>query len=105
VRVSPLEPRRRLPVEEGAIRTLVWTERVILFAIGVLLFVGALALLVHVAMDALAADFAEGAHRAGGFAEPEVVALGFDVHRAAQDATISASSPSPARSGVRKSIR
>jgi uncharacterized membrane protein (DUF373 family) len=51
VRVSPLEPRRRLPVEEGAIRTLVWTERVILFAIGVLLFVGALALLVHVAMD------------------------------------------------------
>ena len=51
MRVSQLEPRRRLPVEEGAIRTLVWTERVILFAIGVLLFVGALALLVHVATD------------------------------------------------------
>jgi len=49
VRVTPLEPRRRSPIEEGAIRTLTWTERVILFAIGVLLFVGALALLVRVA--------------------------------------------------------
>lgn len=49
VAVTPVEPHRRSAVEEGAIRTLTWTERVILFAIGVLLFIGALALLVHAA--------------------------------------------------------
>lgn len=48
--MNPVEPRRRSAAEEGAIRTLTWTERVIFFAIGVLLFIGALALLVHVAM-------------------------------------------------------
>jgi predicted 3-demethylubiquinone-9 3-methyltransferase (glyoxalase superfamily) len=33
----------------------------------------------------LAADLAEGAHHAGGLAQGEVVAFGFDVHRAAQE--------------------
>jgi len=47
--VHPVESRRRSAAEEGAIRTLTWTERLIIFAIGVLLFVGALALLVNVA--------------------------------------------------------
>jgi uncharacterized membrane protein (DUF373 family) len=47
--VNPVESRRRSALEEGAIRTLTWTERIIIFAIGVLLFVGALALLFHVA--------------------------------------------------------
>jgi uncharacterized membrane protein (DUF373 family) len=47
---SAVSPRRRVEAEERAIQTLAWTERIIFCVIGVLLFLGAVALLAHAAL-------------------------------------------------------